>query len=415
MADDADRKDIGALPPKLDLRRDGILKDAQPAGPGPQAQGKAPRGVPDAKKQTSRIPLEVATGAGAGAAKKKQTSRIPLDAAKPAVTPAEPVPREPAAPAAAGDKPSAAPGQSDTLRIEIRDSSVPAEEPRKPLISFESSAPAKPSEAGTKQAGPAKPTAVAGAGAAKKKQTSRIPFDAAEPAVKPAKPAQAPKTIRIKPSRPAGGAKAGGPGPVAPAPAAGAAAPKPDAEKRKTSRISLEAALSAEESAEKNATIPKTIKLRRPSEAPTVKVSPGRPGSKAPKGKPAEEAARKTAMSETARLDTQTPAEEGVTPTKRKTIRVKRPSAAPGVKGLSVAPPADTGGVREASALEAPPVVEKTSWVFPVVALVAVLVVCVVIYMLAAQALGPRNASLTKLSYGAEWLDLGWPGKLPKQ
>ncbi len=123
-------------------------------------------------------------------------------------------------------------------------------------------------------------------GGAAKKDTSKIPLDAAIATPTVGGPKK-PKTIRIKPTVPSA-ATAGGP---------------PKDAKRETSRISLEAALGGDEGAPD---APRTIKLKRPSEAPTVKAKP----------KP---------MSQTAQLDV--PAEETKgSPTQKKTIKVKRPS-----------------------------------------------------------------------------------------
>ena len=126
------------------------------------------------------------------------------------------------------------------------------------------------------------------------------------------------------------------------------------------------------------------------------------------------EPAEPVSPSKTSRLDTSLPPEaegEDVSPTRKKTIRVKRPGERPGVAAAAAVETAP-------AAQPAPGMVQapaRTGWFFPVVALVAVLVSAVTLYVLAAQTFGPMNASLTRLTYGVPSLNLGWPGKIPPQ
>jgi hypothetical protein len=108
----------------------------------------------------------------------------------------------------------------------------------------------------------------------------------------------------------------------------------------------------------------------------------------------------------------------GPTPTRRKTIRVKRAavpvsvSAPAGADGtvLPLARPAGGVAGRKDStlqeSLEASP-----GPIFVAAALAAISVACVLIYVLAAQVLGP-NDSLTPLSYNQSGPRLPWPGRI---
>lgn len=234
--------------------------------------------------------------------------------------------------------------------------------------------------------------------AEKKRETSKISLDAAVP------PNDGTKTIRLKPAD-SGGAKVPKPGIITQTPQAKAS---PVSEKRKTSRISLEAALAPEAPADGDA--PKTIRLKKPSEAATVRV-----GQSAPATKSDTTPVDKAELSKTSQIQ----AEEAKPVTRRRTIRVKRPT---GKRSVDVgdqpadapeAPAAEPGEAPVVAAMPAAPVETKDEpngfFVFSAVA--AVLIVCVTIYMFAAQAFGP-NSSLTRLSYGAPELDLAWPGKL---
>jgi hypothetical protein len=96
------------------------------------------------------------------------------------------------------------------------------------------------------------------------------------------------------------------------------------------------------------------------------------------------------------------------TPTRKKTIKVKRPGVDGGeeegtVSAVVVARP-------EQSAQSVDDVPHVT---FGVLAVVASLIAIFLIYVLMAQAFGP-NVSLTKLSYGWPECDLGvpWAGKI---
>ena len=233
-----------------------------------------------------------------------------------------------------------------------------------------------------------------------KSETSRIPLEMATamtgaPAGKPSADL---KTIKIKPS--ASGGSQTTPIVMEPSPA-GALSTKPE-DKRKTSRISLESALAIEEN---KAGQPKTIRLKKPSEAATIKAAPALDTIKV---------APKPGLGQTARLDDQAEeaGEDSSTPTRRKTIKVKRPTDRPSVAVPAASIAGRTTGV--GVTVEAADEDSGISW-FSVVALIAAILTLVmsviVIYMLSAQAFGP-NPCLTELASGAPTLDLGWTGKI---
>lgn len=213
-------------------------------------------------------------------------------------------------------------------------------------------------------------------GQAPKRETSRIPLDPAGDDTVP--------TVTI-----AGMGKAA----VTDAAGADTSAEAGDA-KRQTSRISLETALASDDGAEIRPADggPKTIRLKRPSEAATVKVS------KAP-GTQAESFATqaKSVMSKTAILDDTAPPDAGPTPTRKKTIRVKRPTKA---AGLSDVPVKRTGlaSEEEALSLGVPVAADEPGALFSLCAVAAVIIVGITLYVLCAQAC-PN-------------LGLSWPGQV---
>ena len=213
------------------------------------------------------------------------------------------------------------------------------------------------------------------------------------------------KTVKLRPTPPPQPGSAPlpeGPKPLSPS--------QVQAAKTKTSRISLDAALGANEP---DSGGPKTIRLKRPSELKT--------GSTGQISIPMV-AARKTGLippvpvppavqqSATARLPTQAlptvavaTSDEEASPTRRKTIKIKRPAAAAGIK-INVAQ--TEGGTEEApgeemQALSLPagmrPIGEaadSTHPAFLVAAVASLLLTLGLIWILAAQTFGP-NAALT--------------------
>jgi hypothetical protein len=246
-------------------------------------------------------------------------------------------------------------------------------------------------------------------GLTSKKQTSRISLDE----VMSGGPASGEKTIRLKPV--VSPQAASTPAPAAAVISEPAAEPAQTSEaeataaKRKTSRISLDSVLGG--APDSRAEGPKTIRLKRPSEAATVKLgqsspspAPKAPARPAPKA-PAPIVAKKTAVVSD---------DEEVPHTRRKTIRVKRPAG--GIKIKSSAAQAGEDGAADPGARISAPVSQQVkedspNWFFLVCEIAAILVVCSTVYVFTAQACGP-NASMTELSYGAPELFLSWPGRV---
>ncbi|MFO7871911.1 MAG: hypothetical protein R6V03_10840 [Kiritimatiellia bacterium] len=374
MAQDPNNKEKGpsAVPPKLNIR--------------PQGNGEStPAGAEPSKSVDADAPKP---SAAQGGDEFSQTMHIQVPEEKP---------EEQDAGQDAGQTPA----------------SKPSQEAGSPTVKMQ-----KPPSAG------GKPPASAPGGGVKrgigpkssaKKETSKIPLDIAralnkqEPeAGEEAKEQTAgePKTVRLQPKAQQ---KAGAQPPSAQAqkaPAAGGAGEEGD-EKRKTSRISLDAVLSESDSKESGGggSGPKTIKLKPPTEAGTVKVAQGKPSAPVPSAGQTKD--------QTTQLDEAAPPEtEGQTPTKRKTIKVARGPGKKGAKGIKISRDQQQESAAKAQQqVQAP--VEQPSVVFPVFAVAAVLVICVTIWMLAAQTFGP-NISLTQLSYGAPGMDLPWPNKIQK-
>ncbi len=216
------------------------------------------------------------------------------------------------------------------------------------------------------------------------------------------------KTVKLRPMsapQPGSSPLPDGPKPLSPS--------QVQAAKSKTSRISLEAAFGANEGLlDSNA--PKTIRLKRPSELSTgttgpisVTVATAKKTSMMPPVTPPSQ------QSITAKLPTQTlnaaalTTEEDNSPTRRKTIKIKRPSAAAGIK-INVAQTegegeetgettedgmqrlAVPGGFSQKGATGP----DTANIAFILSAVAALIATLGVIWILAAQAFGP-NAAVT--------------------
>lgn len=244
-----------------------------------------------------------------------------------------------------------------------------------------------------------------------KKTTARIPLSEAVPGGPVA--AGGVRTIRLKPATPPPptvAAPLSRAGSITPPPTPPAAAAE-TADKRKTSRISLEAVLAneAEPGAAGEDRAPKTIRLKKPSEIATVKV-----GQSAPlppvKGDTTTIAEEKVEPKNRTQPITPPAETDESTATRRKTIRVKRPAIGGRVEL------GEEGGERPATDIarleeQSAPTEDRPNAFFILSAVAAMLVAMVLIYVLTAQAFGP-NSCLTQLSYGAPGLDLAWPGKI---
>lgn len=192
-----------------------------------------------------------------------------------------------------------------------------------------------------------------------KRGTSRIPLPNVTPPGVP-KPGSAPLRESVKPPSPA----------------------QAEASKRKTSRISLDAALSGvDEGKSAQSGPPKTIRLKRPVVAASAQqgVDPDKsPG----------------ASGQTSKLPDDTDVPES--PTQRKTIRVKRPTLSASEGQVSAASESDA----QASPVSADAMMSAADTVHPFFALCAVAAILVslsIIWVLAGHAVGP-NKSLTSLS-----------------
>ena len=228
------------------------------------------------------------------------------------------------------------------------------------------------------------------------------------------------QTVRITPMTAAGAAPTPGSSPI-PGGHESPSGAQVEAAKRKTSRISLEAALSG--SGGEDASRPKTIRLKRPGEAATVKVKrpaaavarPPAVAATTPILPPATSSAKKTAEIQ-ASADT---ADASVPMTRRKTIRVKRPTARSGaVGGAAVgdgagtgdpagAPPPMGGPMGGPMGAPMPMLGEKMNPVFPVFVVLTLLVSITLIWMYVAQACG-QNDSLTELASFGKSVNISW-------
>ena len=273
----------GAIPPKLDLRKSGL----------PAAAAGVPVGAPaPVKKQTTRIELAAGQSPAEPSARKK-TSRIPLTLNE----------------TAPGAAPAAAPGETA--------------------------------------------------------KTIRLTPIAPQPAAAPSQE-QAPKTVVL---RDEAGERA----------------------KKQTSRIPLEAALTPPEGGAPSAgvptaNVPKTIRIKRPGQPATIKLArPAAPAADTAAPPTPASPTAETIKSKTAQIDVATVAagEPGAQPTQRKTIKIRRPEG-----GMRAAPRSVAVARAEAEAVEhIQEEVEAPGAVFAIVAGVAVLVVAALLVVLVAQAM----------------------------
>ncbi len=204
---------------------------------------------------------------------------------------------------------------------------------------------------------------VAASGTVLKSATTRITL----PTMPAAAPQGfAPKTIRLtRPGvRPAVPVSPAGVPAMSAAGRMAAAAAGVEAAKRQTSRIPLEAAMTMPEGAPVTADVAKTVHLKRPeADAGNLEA-------------PAAEAGDVSAT---------TPA-DAAQPTQRKTIRIKRPTG----KNIPLAVPRSMAVARieaEAAQRIAEEAEQPVGVLWPILAAVALLVACFLVYALAAQAM----------------------------
>ncbi|MCK5529174.1 MAG: hypothetical protein KAI74_05785 [Kiritimatiellae bacterium] len=243
-----------------------------------------------------------------------------------------------------------------------------------------------------------------------KSETSKIPLDVAS-GITIVDDAPHTKTIKIKPVASPATIKIGAATAPEVAPPAAVSQEALNSAKSKTSKISLDSVLP--DGAASLDSGPKTIRLKRPSviSKPAVTAAPKAAAVDA-----------KEDLSKTSRLDV---AAAEATPTRRKTIRVKRPTTSAAAPALNVARPAapasaaavaPAGGALPSMGAPVPPsapasVVEEKCIVSGIASIFSLLVVFVLIYVLLAQLAG-ADRSLSRLSYFMPEMNLSWPGKI---
>lgn len=219
-----------------------------------------------------------------------------------------------------------------------------------------------------------------------KKKTSRIPLEQASAETGAATGSPSPglgasKTIRLTSTSPTPTIT------IAPSSRAIPGALVMDDVKRQTSRIPLEAAVSDKGSASAGQeTTPKTIRIKRPTAAPSISlpVVAAPPETAAAVHAPSAEPAEKSV---TSRIDL--PAEqempESGQATQRKTIKIRRAEGGPTSKQV----PRSMAVARveqEAASNAAAAMAGRVSPVFPILTAAAVLFLCVLVYVLFTQA-----------------------------
>jgi hypothetical protein len=361
MADETPNN--ASLPPKLDLRKNGIVKPPEQAA------------VPPAPAAPA---FQLAS----------QPRMAPLPSMSAPPAPVSAPSAQPPSPPAPFSFPRPSPAPYGTVPVSLK----------KPVIT--SVRPAIPTSMAQAE------TAAPAAGMESKKKTSRIPL---ETAMVPGATGetQTVRTIRIKPSPTTEAAAASADSAPVGIPSAPVMGGTGDP-KRKTSRISLEAAMAINEKENEVGEGPKTIKLKKPSEMATVRA-PQKPDVAGTSPLSIPPAAGGTAPLEATAALEPMPEESGdQTPTKRKTIKVKKPTQ----RGDF----AEGGYERSRPSIAvavAPSVMEDNPhWIFGIFGAFAVIVAGLVVWVFCAQCLGP-NPSLTQLSYKVDGPDLQWFDKLP--
>ena len=153
-----------------------------------------------------------------------------------------------------------------------------------------------------------------------------------------------------------------------------------DVLKKTTSRIPLEAVLAGTEGIGAAPSVaPKTIRIKRPTQAPTIKLT----RTSAPEEAAAAEPGG--GKSKTSRIDLPAESTEAAAPTQRKTIKIKRPEpGAQAARTLTISRP-ETAAVAPGEGDKA--ATETPGLAFSLAAVISLVIVCVLIYVLAVQAL----------------------------
>ena len=357
-----------ALPPKLDLRKSGILKptakDDAATGDATKEEAVQPEAVADSG-ETADITVE------AEKASRSEPAVKPVETPEPAAEPAVAAAGEQVAPAAdlASGKPADITADADNAE---RPTPVAAARPVTVKAIPVQDASAPPQTGG-------------------KRATTQIALDAAKP-----------KSIKAIPKPVTAGETAAVP-----------SIPKPEGmdehQKRSTSRISLESVLGEEEGGAAPGA-PKTIRLKRPGAGGAPKVVTQAKTVKAVK-RPAPDGQEAAAA-----VDTDAASEEK-SQTRKKTVVVRKPQAGAAKKLKISRPDAEAAAQADAPAAAAAiaaPIqrgADQPGVFFSIVAIAATLVALATIYMFTAQVIGP-NYSMTEYSYVKDGPDLVWPSKL---
>lgn len=218
-----------------------------------------------------------------------------------------------------------------------------------------------------------------------KKKTSRIPLD--QVSAEPGAPAGAPvpgigasKTIRLTSTFATPTIT------IAPSPKAVPVTMLTDDAKRQTSRIPLDIATTGRDDGAGQGDIPKTIRIKRPTVTPSIAIPVE---TVAP---PSAAEAPAPAKAITSRIDLpETESAEGGQVTQRKTIKIRRAEGGPTVKAAPRSPA--VARMEQAAAAHAADDVNAPHPIFPVLAAVAVVLLCVLVYVLCVQAFPSLNWS----------------------
>jgi hypothetical protein len=396
MADKDANEGGPPLPPKLDLRKSGVIKpqdstssegseaekqekvSARPASSGPPAS-KVPSSMPP-----TPVPAHQPT-----AGPKSTTAPIvmpkPGAGTKPVVRPSS------AGPKVTRPSSSTAPAGATPVRPKIVSAEPPAEAGQEPSAKAETSRITLPA---AKPGAPATARPKPAVAVSSKKDTTKIPLEAAKPKPVGASDSKKPPSSLLISS----------PGETARIPAV----PKPKtasiAAKRKTARIPLEAALGEDTETGDSESTPKTIRIRKPGGAgPAAKTAT----AKTIKAKPVTARTPGTAAAKV-KAEAADKGGEAESPTRRKTVVVKRAQTG-GAKNLAIS---RAKGVATPAAAVVQPVsvqADEPGALTGIMALAAVLVASALIYMLAAQVIGPDRS---QISYATGAPDLPFPGKI---
>ncbi len=399
MQDDSlPKKEDPKIPPKLDLQKDGMLNSNPEKQGDPSAQEKKPdqktepQANPSEKSERPAQEKSDSQNNGQGASN-QQTSGQDTDVKQQHHTGVRDETK-------GTSSTNAATGDSPTIKIKPPELKTKPGTPVKLRNNAGEDQNVESEQDESKKAPIGIPSGRGGEAA--KKETSKIPLDQAKVASwSEEEQGNRPKTIKISPStkKPSAEAKKEAP----------QSEQDSQDEKRKTSRISLESALGMDKAAGGLSGGPKTIRLKRPG-ATASKVSTG-PTIKKMGG----ESQKDDEISKTAELKEE-PVGEDATPTRRKTIKVKRAGQRKTVR--KIAHPAQQRGATESKGASAQvqanaSASQKEPGVFfALTGIAAILVLLVTIYVMAAQAFGPNNVSLSQVSYGLPGLDLTWPGEI---